>query len=154
MKKINIIMSFVLLFLLTACSSNSTINSKDKNLSETAQTFKVKTIQNVDMKIKNIETTESGNDENQNIVVFTMKFKNNDSAVVGIGGGDFKIKADDKIYSIYGEGNNIGQEIQPEKIADGKLYFKLPTSVKKVILQYTPGDEILGKWNIKVPKAK
>ncbi|MFS7003937.1 DUF4352 domain-containing protein [Carnobacterium maltaromaticum] len=154
MKKINIILCFIIFFFLTACSSNSTISPKDKKLSETEQKFKTKTVQNIEMKLKNIETTESGNDEKQNIVVFTMKFQNIDSTVIGIGGGDFKIKADDKIYSIYAEGNNIGQEIEQEKTADGKLYFELPTSVKKATLQYIPGDKILGKWDVKIPEAK
>lgn len=75
MKKINIILCFIIFFFLTACSSNSTISPKDKKLSETEQKFKTKTVQNIEMKLKNIETTESGNDEKQNIVVFTMKFK-------------------------------------------------------------------------------
>ncbi|MBC1605235.1 DUF4352 domain-containing protein [Listeria rocourtiae] len=138
-----------------ACGNTADDNKgKETKTEETAkQAFKTKTVDNIDMKIGAIKTTESTK-KDKNMVSIAMSFLNNDSAPVGVGAGDFKIKADGKTYTVFPQGNNFGDEFKPNEKLAGKAYFELPTSVKKGTLVYAPMDKEKASWSITIPEAK
>lgn len=136
-----------------ACGNDSTTKDTDKK-AETAVTEHVtKTVNNIDMKIGKIKTTESTT-KNKNMVSIDMSFLNNDSSDVGVGAADFKIKSDGKTYEVYPQGNNFGDMFKPNAKLEGKAYFELPTSVKKGTLVYAPMDKEQASWSIVIPAAK
>ncbi|PLS37027.1 hypothetical protein CYV26_00825 [Carnobacterium maltaromaticum] len=154
MKKISLSVIIALLFL-GGCGALTTETKKDlENQSKTINEFKTKFIQNIKMKLTMIEANQSGLDEKKKIVAISMDFKNEDAQAVGIGGGDFILKENDKKYEVISDANNIGQEIEVGKKSTGMLYFEVPEEAQKAELIYTPGDEVLAKWEIELPKSK
>nr|WP_149023422.1 DUF4352 domain-containing protein [Listeria grayi] len=103
-----------------------------------------KTVNNMDMKIADIQTTENGKGS-KNIVNIEMKFVNNDSTETGVGAYDFKLKAADKTYEVSDSGNNFGDTFKPGKTLTGHMYFELPKDVKTAQLIYTPQKKRIGK---------
>lgn len=154
MKKISLSLVIVLLLLGGCGASTTKIKSNPENQSKTNQEFKTKLIQNTKMKLTKIEANQSGMDEKKKIVAISMNFKNEDAQAVGIGGGDFKLKTKNKKYDVISDANNIGQEIEVGKGTTGMLYFEVPEEEKNAELIYTPGNEVLAKWKIELPKSK
>lgn len=144
--------SLICLLLLSACGVNA--EKKEQKNTATEQQFKTKTIENIEMQLNKIRTTESGKSSKKNIVVFTLAFKNNDQMTVGIGGGDFKLKAGKDTYSVYAPGNSIGQEIAVNDKVTGDVYFEIPTSLTEATLVYMPTKEVLGEWKVKIPESE
>ncbi|MBC1457640.1 DUF4352 domain-containing protein [Listeria newyorkensis] len=156
MKKVLIagVTALTLVFL-GACgnTANNDKNKTTKTEQTAKQEFKTKTVNNIDMKIGEIKTTESTK-KDKNMVSIAMSFLNNDNAPVGVGAGDFKIKSGDKTYEVFPQGNNFGDEFKPNEKLEGKAYFELPTSVKKGTLVYAPMDKEQASWSITIPEAK
>ncbi|WP_099224807.1 DUF4352 domain-containing protein [Listeria costaricensis] len=154
MKKWVITSMLVATLLLTvACSNDST---KEKVATESPKeetTYKTKTVNNIDMKIGHIKTTES-TEAKKNMVSIEMSFLNNDNSTVGVGAADFKIKSGDETYTVYPQGNNFGDEIEPNKEMSGKAYFELPNTVKKGTLVYMPLEEEEASWSVTIPEAE
>ncbi|WP_077913024.1 DUF4352 domain-containing protein [Listeria riparia] len=137
-----------------ACGNTEDNQAKQTKTEETVkQTFKTKTVNNIDMKIGDIKTTESVK-KDKNMVSIAMSFLNNDSAPVGVGAGDFKIKSGDKTYDIFPQGNNFGDEFKPNEKLTGKAYFELPKNVKNGTLLYAPMGKEQASWSITIPEAK
>ncbi|MBA3925413.1 DUF4352 domain-containing protein [Listeria rustica] len=138
-----------------ACGNDATTKDTDtKEKAKTAVTEHVtKTVNNIDMKIGKIKTTESTT-KNKNMVSIEMSFLNNDSSDVGIGAADFKIKSDGKTYEVYPQGNNFGDVFKPNTKLEGKAYFELPNTVKEGTLVYKPKDKEEASWSIVIPVAK
>lgn len=154
MKKISLSVIIALL-LLGGCGALTTeTKNESENQSKTTQEFKTKLIQNIKMKLTMIESNQSGKDEKKKIVAISMNFKNEDAQTVGIGGGDFKLKLKNKKYDVISDANNIGQEIEVGKGTTGMLYFEVPEEEKNAELIYTPGNEVLAKWEIELPASK
>lgn len=149
---------------LVACSSptkeegeaTKTQESVGKN---TSVTYPVKTVDNVEMKIESIETTENGKGD-KNVVQVNMNFKNENTTSWGVGGSEFIIKDGDKTYTVIPEANNIGTDIEANKQVSGALNFELPKDVKSGDLSYKPvtfGKEkpkVLATWEISIPDNK
>ncbi|WP_239257186.1 DUF4352 domain-containing protein [Listeria ilorinensis] len=142
------------LLLTAACSDDSSKAKKDKVTTNKEEvTYKTKTVNNIDMKINQIKTTESTK-EKINMVSIEMTFVNNDNSTVGVGAADFKIKSGDKTYTVYPQGNNFGDEIEPSKELTGKAFFELPETIKKGTLVYAPSEDELASWSITIPDAE
>lgn len=149
---------------LAACSSASTPNdvapkTKQEVKSEKETSIPAKTVNNIEMQIKGIETTENGKGD-KNIVQITMNFKNNNDAKYGIGGNDFIFKSEGKTYQVKTDANNIGTEIESSKSVSGTVNFELPKDVKSGEFSYQPvtfGKEkpkVLATWKIVIPNNK
>ncbi|MGM0218771.1 DUF4352 domain-containing protein [Enterococcus sp. AZ126] len=152
-KKVFILVSVVLL--LAGCTKVAkTKNSENSEVSEVKQEFKTKLIQNTKMKLLSIDAMQSGVDEKKKIIQLHFAIKNQESTVIGIGGSDFKLKAEKKQYSVVSDANNIGQEIEVGKEIKGDIYFEVPENLKKAELVYIPNEKILGKWDLIIPQAK
>ncbi|MEK4150715.1 DUF4352 domain-containing protein [Carnobacterium sp. FSL E2-0243] len=147
--------AIIALLLLGGCGALPTeTKNNSENQSKTNQEFKTKLIQNIKMKLTKIEANQSGMDEQKKIVAISMDLTNEDAQAVGIGGGDFKLKTKNKNYDVISDANNIGQEIEVGKGTTGMLYFEVPEEEKNAELIYTPGNEVLAKWKIELPKSK
>ncbi|MBC2163593.1 DUF4352 domain-containing protein [Listeria booriae] len=154
MKKIVLATAAVLTLVFAgACGNAATKDDKEKTTETAKQEFKTKTVDNIDMKIGEIKTTESTK-KDKNMVSIAMSFLNNDNAPVGVGAGDFKIKSDGKTFDVYPQGNNFGDEFKPNEKLAGKAYFELPNTVKKGTLVYAPMDKEKASWSITIPEAK
>lgn len=148
---------------LAACSTSTSNEEAPKTKQETKvekeTTYPVKTVNNIDMQIKNIETTENGKGD-KNIVQLNMTFKNETDSKYGIGGNDFILKAGDKTYNVKADANNIGTEIAPGKTASGAVNFEIPKDVKSGEFSYQPvtfgkdKPKILATWKIVIPDSK
>ncbi|MBC1227992.1 DUF4352 domain-containing protein [Listeria booriae] len=142
---------------LGACSSTPSNEETPKTKQTT--TYTTKTVNNIEMAIKNIETTENGKGD-KNIVQLTLDFKNKTDSKYGIGGNDFILKSGDKTYTVKTDANNIGTEIEPNKTVTGTINFELPKDVKSGEFSYQPvtfGKEkpkVLATWKISIPNNK
>ncbi|WP_244966973.1 DUF4352 domain-containing protein [Listeria grandensis] len=162
-KVVLIAMSGACALSLVACSGSpsneETPKAKQETKIEKETTYPVKTVNNIEMKIKDIETTENGKGD-KNIVQLTMSFKNETSGKYGIGGNDFILKSGDKTYTVKTDANNIGTEIDPNKTVSGAVNFELPKDVKSGEFSYQPvtfGKEkpkVLATWKISIPSNK
>ncbi|MBC2370742.1 DUF4352 domain-containing protein [Listeria booriae] len=164
LKKVLLIaMSGACVLSLTACSGSTTKEETPKTTQE-AKTEKetnyaVKTVNNIEMQIKGIETTENGKGD-KNIVQLTMSFKNETDGKYGIGGNDFILKSGDKTYTVKTDATNIGTEIAPGKTVTGSVNFEVPKDVKSGEFSYQPvtfGKEkpkVLATWKISIPDNK
>ncbi|MEN2667682.1 DUF4352 domain-containing protein [Listeria aquatica] len=138
----------------TACSNDS--NAKDKKeekKSSTKTEFVTKTVNNMNIKINSISTTDNAKG-NKNMIEIKMLIKNKDSGEVSIGAGDFKIKAGKKTYEVYPQGNNFGDVIKEGKELTGSAFFELPKSVEKGQLVYEVNQKEAASWDITVPEAE
>lgn len=90
--------SSVCLISLTACSGSTTNEEPSKQEEKTSvkatekTSYAVKTVNNVEMKIKDIQTTENGKGD-KNIVQMNLDFKNGNDTAYGIGGNDFILES-------------------------------------------------------------
>ncbi|WP_088810285.1 MULTISPECIES: DUF4352 domain-containing protein [unclassified Listeria] len=149
---------------LVACSAPAKDEGKENNKQESVEkkasaTYPVKTVDNVEMKIESIETTENGKGD-KNIVQINMNFENENATPWGVGGSEFIIKDGDKTYTVIPDANNIGTDIEANKSVSGAINFELPKSVKSGDLSYKPvtfGKEkpkVLATWEISIPDNK
>ncbi|MBC1558420.1 DUF4352 domain-containing protein [Listeria booriae] len=162
-KALLIAMSGLCALSLAACSSSSsneeTSTPKQEEKAKNTDEYPTKTVNNMEMQIKNIETTENGKGD-KNIVQITMSFKNKMDSKEGIGGNDFILKSGDKIYKVKTDASNIGTEIAPGKTVSGPINFELPKDVKSGEFSYQPvtfGKEkpkVLATWKITIPNNK
>ncbi|WP_167630126.1 DUF4352 domain-containing protein [Listeria valentina] len=151
-----ILLSLLLLAVLSvlaACSNDSNAKDKEEKKSSTKTEFVSKTVNNMNIKINSISTTDSAKG-NKNMVEIKMLIKNKDSGEVSIGAGDFKIKADKKTYDVYPQGNNFGDVIKEGKELTGSAFFELPKSVKKGQLVYEVNQKEAASWDVTVPEAE
>ncbi|WP_260479974.1 DUF4352 domain-containing protein [Listeria booriae] len=161
---------FLLVAMSTACAlslvacSTSTSNeeapkTKQETKSEKITTYPAKTVNNIEMQIKKIETTENGKGD-KNIVQLTMDFKNESGTKYGVGGNDFILESGSKTYNAKADANNIGTEIAPDKTVTGTVSFEVPKNVKSGNFSYKPvtfGKEkpkVLATWEVTVPNNK
>jgi hypothetical protein len=163
-KAILIAMSGVCALSLAACSDQGskemkTDSPKHGEKADTTQNYPTKTVNNVEMKIENIKTTENGKGD-KNIVQFNLTFKNNNDGNYGVGGNDFILKSGDKMYTVKADANNIGTEIGADKTVKGSVNFEIPKGVQKGEFSYKPvavgkqKSEVLATWNVTIPEAK
>ncbi|MBA3927928.1 DUF4352 domain-containing protein [Listeria rustica] len=164
LKKVMLIaMSGACALSLVACSATPTKEETPKTTqeakSEKEKTYPAKTVNNIEMQIKGIETTENGKGD-KNIVQITMSFKNETDSKYGIGGNDFIFKSGDKTYQVKTDANNIGTEIAADKTVSGAINFELPKDVKSGEFSYQPvtfgkdKPKVLATWKISIPNNK
>lgn len=151
-------MAITALLFTGACGNTTADQPKETKTSMKKEDTKAtehvtKTVNNIDMKVGTIKTTESTK-KDTNMVSIAMSFVNNDNAPVGVGAADFKIKAGDKTYTVYPQGNNFGDEFKPSETLKGNAYFELPNTITKGTLVYQPLKKEEASWSIKIPAAK
>lgn len=157
MKKWLIATTVIATLLVAGACGNA--NTKDNKTTESKQTATnttdhiTKTVNNIDMKIGTIKTTESTK-KDTNMVSIDISLLNNDNAPVGVGAIDFKIKAGGKTYTVYPQGNNFGDEFKPNETLKGKAYYELPNTIKEGTLVYQPQTKEEASWKIQIPAAK
>ncbi|MBC2022417.1 DUF4352 domain-containing protein [Listeria booriae] len=147
-----LIATTVIATLLVAGACGNT-NNKTTETKQPATNHITKTVNNIDMKIGTIKTTESTK-KDINMVSIDISLLNNDNAPVGVGAIDFKIKAGSKTYTVYPQGNNFGDEFKPNETLKGKAYYELPNTIKEGTLVYQPETKEEASWQIQIPAAK
>lgn len=157
--------SSVCLISLTACSDSKTNEEPSKQEEKTSvkatekTSYAVKTVNNVEMKIKDIQTTENGKGD-KNIVQMNLDFKNGNDTAYGIGGNDFILESGDKTYKAKSDANNIGTEITKGKTVSGSVSFEIPKDSKTAEFSYKPvvvgngKSKVLATWKVTIPANK
>lgn len=144
---------FVILTTLSLVACGNAKETSDKEKTETTKQV-TKTVASTDMKITKTKLTENGT-TGKNLLQLDMNIINNGSTALAIGAFDFQLKGDDdKTYKPYPQANNFGDEIQPSKTLNGKIFFEIPTSVKKATLIYQPNKKSEAEWKLTLPEKE
>ncbi|MBC1554071.1 DUF4352 domain-containing protein [Listeria booriae] len=144
---------FVLLAALSLVACNNTKGTSDEEKKDKTKQI-TKTVASTDMKITKTKLTENGT-TGKNLLQLDMNIINNGSTTIAIGAFDFKLKGDNnKTYQPYPQANNFGDEIKASKTLNGKIFFEIPTSVKKATLVYQPNKKAEAEWEFTLPEKE
>ncbi|WP_239256600.1 DUF4352 domain-containing protein [Listeria ilorinensis] len=143
MKKAGLLLVVCILLVLTACG-NKTDNQKEDTLDKPI------VVDNLKMNVKAMDTAEKVSDKKkQTLYTFTVSGENVSSSKKGLGSIDFILKTEDgKEVKIDDSLATFGDEIEPGKSIEGKVYFSLGEGQKASKLIYKPADKELAEWDV------